>query len=387
MKVLFYRYGSICEPSISEAFQEYGLEVIEITEEIHNKNILPGERFRLINDIISKNNISFVFGINFFPDISDLCNIYKIPYMCLIVDSPVLELYSESIRNDCNRIFLFDRELYREFNPYNPNRIFHIPLATNVSQWDKTISSDHTNRFTSEISFVGSLYTEKTLLDIENASEYLKGYIDSLIESQLKIYGCYFIENCISDKLADDILSQIKNSYVFPHNYRANNRALVAQYYIGNKIAAEERVRLFKMLSSKYNVDIYTGSDTTDIPYINNHGLVKTFTEMPLIFNRSAINLNVTAKPIRSAIPLRVFDILGCGGFLISNYQAEIPEFFTIGEHLDIYESLEDLDDKIHFYLEHPSICKEMARAGYEFVKSNHTYTIRIGQMITMAFK
>lgn len=387
MKVLFYCYGSICEPSILESLQEYGLEVMEITAEVYNKKILPGERFRLINNIVSKNNISFVFTINFFPDISDLCNIYKIPYMCLIVDSPVLELYSESIRNDYNRIFLFDKELYREFNPYNPSRIFHIPLATNVAQWDKTISSDHTNRFTSEVSFVGSLYTEKTLLNIEKASEYIKGYVDSLIESQLKIYGEYFVENCISDQLANDILSQIENSYIFPQNYRANNKALVAQYYIGNKIAAEERVRLFKMLSSKYHVDLYTGSNTSDIPHINNCGLVKTFTEMPLIFNRSAINLNITAKPIRSAIPLRVFDILGCGGFLISNYQAEIPDFFTIGEHFDIYESFEDLQDKIHFYLEHPSIRKEIAHTGYEFVKNNHTYTIRIGQMITMAFK
>lgn len=387
MKILFYRYGSICEPSISEAFHEYGLEVIELTEEIYNKNILPAERFRLINNIFSQNIISFVFGINFYPDISDLCNIYKIPYMCLIVDSPILELYSESIRNEYNRIFLFDKELYKEFNPYNPDRIFHIPLATNVTQWDKIISSDNTTQFMSEVSFVGSLYTEKNRLNIENTNKYLKGYIDALIESQLKIYGSYFIENCISDEIANDILSQINNSYVFPPNCRANNKALVAQYYIGNKITSEERVRLFKMLASKYKVDIYTGSNTTDIPQINNHGFAKTLTEMPLIFNRSAINLNITAKPIRSAIPLRVFDILGCGGFLISNYQSEISDYFIIGEHLEIYESFEDLDDKIHFYLEHPSIRKEIAQAGYEYVKNNHTYTIRIGQMINMAFK
>lgn len=387
MKVLFYRYGSICEISVLEAFREYGIDVIEITEEIHNKNFLPAERIKLINKVFSNNNISFVFGINFFPDISDLCNIYKIPYMSLIVDSPVLELYSESIRNDCNRIFLFDKELYREFNPYNPNRIFHIPLATSVSTWDKIIASDHTHRFSSDISFVGSLYTEKSPLKMNNANDYLKGYVDALIESQLKIYGCFFIENVLSEELANDILNQMKQHYEFPENYRASNTALVAQLYIGSKIAAEERVRLFKMLSTKYNIDLYTGSDTSDIPNINNRGLAKTFQEMPLIFNRSSINLNITAKPIRSGIPLRIFDILGCGGFLITNYQAELPEFFTIGEHLAVYESFEDLDEKIHYYLEHPSVRKEIARAGYEYVKTNHTYTIRIGQMISMAFR
>lgn len=48
---------------------------------------------------------------------------------------------------------------------------------------------------------------------------------------------------------------------------------------------------------------------------------------------------------------------------------------------------MDDLDDKIHFYLEHPSIRKEIAQAEYEYVKNNHTYTIRLAQMISTAFK
>ena len=38
MRILFYRYGSICEPDIITAFKELGNEVHEITEEIYNKN-------------------------------------------------------------------------------------------------------------------------------------------------------------------------------------------------------------------------------------------------------------------------------------------------------------------------------------------------------------
>ena len=37
MKVLFYRYGSICEPDIIDTFQEIGLEVDEYTKEITMK--------------------------------------------------------------------------------------------------------------------------------------------------------------------------------------------------------------------------------------------------------------------------------------------------------------------------------------------------------------
>jgi len=37
MKILFYRYGSICEPDIIEGFEELGHTVSQITEEITNK--------------------------------------------------------------------------------------------------------------------------------------------------------------------------------------------------------------------------------------------------------------------------------------------------------------------------------------------------------------
>lgn len=386
MKILFYRYGSICEEDILEAFHEYGIETQEVLEEVYNKQLLPGDCVRILNAALDKDNYAFVFSINFFPTVSDVCNIYHIPYMCLIVDSPVLELYSESIRNPYNRIFLFDRELYNEFHSYNPECIFHIPLATNVKRWDKVINSDRTHRFTSAISFVGSLYTEKSPLKLDNAPDYIKGYVDGLVEAQLKIYGYYFIDNLLTDELAETILNQMPRHYKFLDNYRVNNKALVSQLYIGSRISAEERLRIFHMLSQKYNVDIYTGSDTTSLPKLHNRGLAKTHTEMPLIFNRTGINLNITSKPIRSGIPLRVFDILGCGGFLITNYQTELPELFSIGEHLEAYDSFEDLDNKVSFYLEHPELREEIASTGYEFVKENHTYTVRVGQMISLAF-
>ena len=107
---------------------------------------------------------------------------------------------------------------------------------------------------------------------------------------------------------------------------------------------------------------------------------------MPLIFHESDINLNITAKSIRSGLPLRVWDILGSGGFCLTNYQADLPELLQIGEHLDIYSSFDELEEKIHYYLEHPDIRKEIAQNGYDIVKSQHTYPIRLEQMFSLAY-
>ena len=387
MNILFYRYGSICEPDLISAFKEYGISVYEYGVEIFNKELLPAQRASLFGEALFERDYGFVFSINFYPELSDVCNIFKLPYMCLIVDSPVLELYSASLANPCNRIFLFDKELYREFHPVNPDCIFHIPLATNTASWDKVIGSSAADKFNGDVSFVGSLYTEKCPYDkIHISSEYNKGYIEGIMEAQLKVYGYFFVEEMLDDKLVEDIRADYTDFYKFRPGSGENYRAVLAQLYIGSKITSLERVRLFSRLSEKFNVDIYTGSDTSMMPRIHNRGLVKTLTEMPLVFNHSKININPTAKSIRSGLPLRIFDVLGCGGFLITNYQAELPDFFTIGEHLDIYRSFEELEYKTDYYLNHPDLRREIAHNGYEYVKNNHTYTIRVGQMIQLAF-
>lgn len=389
MKIFIYRYGSICEPDVIEAFKRIGFDIDEETIEIYNKTPLTADCIKTVSPKLLNGGYSFVFTINFFPWLSDLCQITNLTYMSLIVDSPVLELYSDSIKNSCNRIFLFDRILFNEFADLNPGHIFHIPLATNVLRNDAVIrqaSSALRRKFSSDISFIGSTYQEKCPFNRAKLPEFERGYVNGLIEAQLKVYGYNFIEESISEDFAKNFLECTPNSYRFPPGYRENNKALVAQQYISVKVAEQERLRLLKLLSDNFSVDIYTGSDTSQMPNIHNRGFAKSLEEMPIIFNQSKINLNITAKSIRSGLSLRIFDVLGCNGFLITNYQAEIPELFEPGKDLVTYESSEHLLELCRYYLEHDDERKEIAHNGYEKVKKLHTYDIRLLQMISLSF-
>lgn len=390
MNILFYRYGSICENDIIDAFGTLGYHVDQITDEIVNKNIRPEECLKLVSDRLFSKDYCFVFSINYFPVLSQVCNIFKIPYLCWIVDSPVLELYSDTLSNPWNRVFLFDRALYNDFAPRNPGCIYHLPLATNSRRNIATIKSASQadiERFTSDISFVGSLYTEKCPYDkLTDPSPYLSGYLEGLIEAQLQVYGCYFVDEALTNEIVSEFRDSMPGCYTFPENTTGDDRALISQLYIGNKISSLERIRLFNYLSGKFNVDIYTASDTSVIPGIRNRGTAKTLTEMPLIFNKSRINLNITSKPIRTALPLRTWDIMGCGGFEITNFQTELPEHFIIGEDIEAYTSFEELEDKCRYYLEHEVRRKEIAESGYDKINKYHTYEIRLTQMLNMAF-
>lgn len=388
MNILFYRYNSICESSILSVWRQSGFQVTEITEEMENKDLTPKEQMLLVSQPLKANRYDFVFSINYFPVLSEVCNIFKIPYVCWIVDSPVLELYSNSICRPWNRIFLFDYALYQEFAPKNPNCIFHLPLASDVSTMDRIcshISEKDVMQYSSDISFVASLYTEKCPYNkLKNPPDYLRGYLEGIIESQLKIYGYNFIRDLITPELAAEFKKYLPGFYQFPDTYEKNDAAVVADLYLSTKVTEQERLRLLHALSEHFSVDLYTGSDTSALPKIHNKGLARTFTDMPKIFRLSKINLNMTAKSIKTALPLRIWDILACGGFLLTNYQSEIPEYFEIGKDLETYASEEELLEKCQYYLSHEEDRVQIAENGYQKVKQFHSLELRLGEMLQL---
>lgn len=374
--ILVYRYNSICEPFVINAFKTHGCAVEEITEGMNNIHISAKDILELLNQRLSVSNYDAVFSINFYPVISEVCNIYHIPYICWTVDCPVFELYSHSIKNPWNRIFLFDYAQYQEFYPQNPNCIFYLPLAADIEHYDKVIQTinEADEHFRGDISFVGSLYSEKSPYNkVTNLPDYLKGYLDGLVESQLQIYGY----NILPEILTEDIVREYKkyaDFYQFPEKSDKNEIAYLAHGILDYRVAELERTRLLDSLSRHFHVDLYTGSNTDGLSMVHNHGTVKTLTEMPKIFHLSKINLNFTIRAIQTGLPLRIWDIMGCGGFVLSNYQQEIPEYFEIGKDLDTFGSESELLEKAQYYLTHEDERLQVAKNGYEKVKKLHTW-------------
>lgn len=390
MKILFYRYGSICEPDIIETFHELGHTVYENDTEIYDKNPVLGKIIKEISDFLQLHPVDCIFSINFYPMLSEICQIYHIRYISWVVDAPVLELYACSIKNSYNRTFIFDHSLYSEIYDLNPDNIFYLPLAANVSSKEKAIANADSKLLencSSRISFIGSLYTEKCPYNsIGPLSEYSKGYLEAIMKAQESIYGYYFIEELLTDELIAEMKNSCSNFYTVQDTSTLSDKRLISQYYIGSKITSMERIHTMELLSQHFPTTIYTGSDTSFLPDLINRGTAKTLTEMPVIFHNSDINLNTTSKSIRSGIPLRLWDIMASGGFALSNFQVELSEYFELGIHLDTYASMDELLEKCDYYLSHEKQRRDIAANGLEEIKRKHTYDIRVNDLITTAF-
>lgn len=385
MEILFYRYNNICEPAIIDAFERFGITVHTEEREMHDKQTTPRQCAEAVSSRILKNPPAFVFSINFFPAISYTCEKLKVPYVCWTVDSPVPELFSNALRNSYNRVFLFDRAQYEYFSPVNPTCIHYLPLAADTKCFERAVLSmteaDYA-AYGAEVSFVGSLYTEKCRYDGLSLSDRTRGFVDGLMEAQLTVYGANLIESGLTDAVIQEIADADPNFYRGEDLRKGADRYLVAHQYIGIKLAAVERERTLARLSEHFPITLYTRSDTSALPRVDCRGGVRTLTEMPKVFQASRINLNMTMRPIETGLSQRIWDVLACGGFLLTNYQAEIPDYFEIGRDLETYESMAELEEKIQYYLTHEAERMEIAIRGYEKVAAYHTYEIRLAQMI-----
>ena len=68
-------------------------------------------------------------------------------------------------------------------------------------------------------------------------------------------------------------------------------------------------------------------------------------------------------------------DVLAAGGFLITNYQDEIAEYFVDGEDLAIAYTPEDMVKLAEYYLEHEEERKQIALNGQKKVYEHFAYT------------
>lgn len=295
MKLLFYRYGNICEPDIIDAFQSLGIQVTEECSEIYNKNLSASERIALLQKRIAstpaKEPFLFLFSVNYFPAIAEFCHLVKIPYVCWTVDCPVLELFSYSIKYDTNYIFLFDYAQYEYYHPQNPEHIFYLPLATNVARWDK-VRSDSANtsknkQYAETISFVGSLYSEKCKYNtIKNQlPPYTQGFITGLLNAQMRLYGCNILENSLNEKVIQDLKAAASDFYQTEDSFTNMDAFVAANDYLGYKLAEQERIQTLNALGKHFPVTIYTRSNTECFENITVKSDLKTLTEMYQVNN------------------------------------------------------------------------------------------------------
>ena len=361
-----------------------GYELVIMDKQLYSVDYDTDYLTALCELIKSNPDADCVFTVNFQPIIARGCKLFKLPYLSWTVDCPSFPLYSETLAYPTNRVFLLDRLQTEKFSPVNPGHIFHLPMACDLETWDSVrVTPEERRRYSCDISFIGSLYSEKCKYNqiAGELPDYMRGYVDGLISAQLNVYGYNFIEDSISDEWAMEFKKHVDWD-ALGEDYTEDVKGIIADTYIGYKCTEQDRIRTLNAIGEHFNIDLWTLSDTKMLKGVNVRGGADSNHMMPQIIKCSKINLNMTNWPIKTGLPLRIFDLIGAGGFVLSNYQVEIPDFFTPDEDIVMYDSMPDMLGKIDYYLTHEDERIQIAEHGHETIRKYHTYDIRIQQML-----
>lgn len=385
MHILLYDRTAYNQIDLANALKSYGVTISSFTHIFQNKN-RDDAFYSAFTHELEEHTYDAVFSVNYYPLIAQVCYEQNTKYISWSYDCPLnVRDIEETLAYPTNYVFLFDRIQVQGYLDLGFEHIYHLPLAADTKRLHSIIpSSAERKQYGADISFVGSLYPSVYQQLTQPLTDYTRGYLDSLCESQLLLYGCFFLNEIITPS----ILQNIDETYL--QKYPEAGFHIIKEelsYTMATQITNLERIRLLQSLAelSDTSVKLFS-TDTCDaLSAVTHCGSVDYMTQMPLVFKSSKINLNITLKCLQSGIPLRALDIMGCEGFLLSNYQPELNEYFESGNEFVSYGSIEEAVDLAAYYLKHETERNTITQNGYEKVKKEFGYQKQLKKLFELA--
>ena len=382
MRLLFYEWNSLTHPYIYKAMKEQGIHLDIARMPYKPRNPKDQEQFKeTLAKMLDMRSYDAVFSINFFDQIAEVCHDKDIMYVSWSYDSPSLGGNPATHHYDTNRIFLFDSAEVEYHKRIGEKNIYHMQLAVDTDELEQIKGTpEQIQKYTSDISFVGRLYTTQMQELMQLLTPYSAGYLSAFVNTQLKLYNVDILEELVNKNMLNMVKTPEFEERLIPFSeelgmYTKELGAQVLKVFLQRSVTNKERILMLSMLSRYYDVKLFTRDEQEDaLKNVQFCGGVDYFKEMPLVFRYSKVNLNITIRSILKGMPQRCLDVMGCRGLLMSNYQEDMFEYLEDGKDLVIYTDLGDAVEKAGFYLEHEDAAERIRENGYRKMKECFNY-------------
>jgi len=323
---------------------------------------------------------SFVISINYWPDLAKVCFENRIKYVAWCCDCPLnISNPEETMWFDTNFIFLFDRKQYEEYKHLGIKTVYHLPLGADAYLCGRFIFDEKkAEKYNSEISFVGSLYESQLGMIASALNDETKKCLNDIIIAQEEQFRVNIIEKCVTDNLIDYINSQWNS--MGDNKLVVSNKAL--KFALSSETTRRNRILLLNLFSTRFDTRLYSFNSFSVLKNVKQMGTVDYYEEMPFVFRYSKINLNPCLRCIDTGIPLRAFDIMGYGGFLLSSFQEELDELYIDGQDMVMFSSYYEALDKAEYYLKNESVRMKIVENGMKKTLERHTLQNRFEQIL-----
>ncbi len=148
--------------------------------------------------------------------------------------------------------------------------------------------------------------------------------------------------------------------------------------FVGNSRKVYRKV-LKDLLPTDYDLAVYGKNWKKIIPrkyikseHIHNDSLYKYYGSAEILLNDHWDDMRK-----KGFVSNRIFDGLACGAFILTD---KVKDMGELNKFVQTYDTREELDKYIEYYLHHPEERKQKALMGQEYVLNNHTFVHRAKQ-------
>lgn len=334
-----------------------------------------------LEDFLKESNVDFVMSVVFSRETARATNRLGIKYVVWNMDSPAYPAWVPEADYENCYLFYFDRRECELKKRSGQQHAYHLPLAADtVTSNQLVITDEEIKKYGCDISFIGGLYTQNAYDEfIGRFSAEQKNDFSEMIENSAFVWdGRDRIH--MTPELVQTVKKLCPDMYDEPH---MPDDYLLQTFFVERKLTHVERTLLIELLSERYDIHLYT-RDTEQVPEGVRKFPAIMVEESQKVFYSSKINLNITLRSIASGVPLRIFDVMSVGGFMLSNWQEEIPELFVEDREIVTFKTPEELVDKADYYLKHENERVRIGVNGYLKIKEQHTFEQRLCKIISI---
>jgi spore maturation protein CgeB len=338
----------------------------------------PGdERVNALRGAIDEFKPDFLFTINNVGLIPDLLCKYRIPVVCWFsLAEPRILKYGLFPPEDFYFMFVCDKRNIDFFRVKGYKNLFHLPLTTQFTEFElnRELSEDSLHEMKCDISFAGSISHDARYLKYR---KYLDKTLGEGVPDEVISIQAGDINRSTVDIIREIYLRRGKGDIKeteWLYNYIENNyeMELLCIRLAG---LARYRQEIIKALMD-WKVHLYGGSELLRLGEgFVYKGFIKR-TEVPKLYRASRINLNISL--FMSGFNVSFFDIIASGGFVITNFRDELENLFKVGEEVVCFKDIEDLKEKVEFFLKNKGLRKEIVSKAQKRFLANHTYRERM---------
>ncbi len=330
-----------------------------------------------------------VAAINYKNGLAEFCAAEGVPLVSWEIDPTTDRVAPLASKAPGAHIFTYRAAQVAEFEGAGFTHVEYLPLASNPERRaPPAADADDEKNYGVPVAFVGASLrdqVDKHYLSLVKIVEAARGRgggvladfdrrLGGILEAQSQDFSRYLIP---------ELWPRFFGDFGLPTGGPGEDpMQLVAEI-----AAADKRLAYVAMLADR---GVHVWGDEGFAPIaelgVQYRGPAGHFHELNKIYGHARINVDIGRLYQSDIVTMRVFDVLACGGFVLTEWNEALAALFDVGREIETYRTVDEMLAKVDHYAAHPGEARAIAERGRARVLRDHTIRARVQYMLRTVF-